>query len=68
MIAPCKDCPDRSPKCHDKCQVYREWSAQRKAANAAASHDARMKQIVGTIHAIGVERARKGAGRKWTST
>ena len=25
---PCKDCPDRTPGCHDSCERYREFRAQ----------------------------------------
>ena len=25
---PCKDCTDRDPGCHDKCQGYADWKAK----------------------------------------
>ena len=31
MTAPCRDCPDRSEACHDRCekyQTYREWRVE----------------------------------------
>lgn len=28
MNAPCKNCPDRYPACHDKCQKYQTWLAE----------------------------------------
>ena len=27
MKAPCKDCPDRYPGCHAKCEKYIAWAA-----------------------------------------
>lgn len=26
MLAPCKDCQDRSPTCHGKCERYAEYA------------------------------------------
>ena len=28
MIAPCKDCKDRSPTCHAECEKYKAYSAE----------------------------------------
>lgn len=31
MLPPCKDCPDRAPGCHGKCEKYKafaEWNAE----------------------------------------
>ena len=25
---PCKDCKDRYPVCHDKCEKYKEWKSR----------------------------------------
>ena len=30
MKAPCKDCPDRYLGCHDHCEKYKEFDAERK--------------------------------------
>lgn len=30
-IAPCKDCPYRSEKCHGKCNAYLTWLKERTA-------------------------------------
>ncbi len=27
MQAPCKDCPEREPGCHSKCQKYADYKA-----------------------------------------
>lgn len=29
-IAPCKDCAERSPGCHGKCEPYQAWAAERR--------------------------------------
>ena len=34
MQAPCKDCPEREPGCHSKCQKYADY----KAYNADVAH------------------------------
>lgn len=34
-IAPCKDCPDRIPGCHDSCDRYKEWKSQLEKLNEA---------------------------------
>lgn len=34
MKVPCKDCPDRSPECHGKCERYQEYCAEREAIKA----------------------------------
>ena len=33
--APCKDCPNRHPACHDQCEKYLAWKAELKASNDA---------------------------------
>lgn len=33
MIA-CKDCPDRYPGCHDKCEKYQAYAEEREKARA----------------------------------
>lgn len=32
MNSPCKDCPDRRPKCHGQCEKYQAFSAARAEA------------------------------------
>lgn len=34
MIAPCKDCLLRHPACHDSCEVFSAWKAEREAERA----------------------------------
>lgn len=29
IIAPCKDCPDRTAHCHAKCDKYNAWKSRR---------------------------------------
>ena len=29
IIAPCKDCPDRTAHCHAKCDKYSAWKSRR---------------------------------------
>ena len=31
MLAPCKDCEKRYPCCHDACEVYQKYHAEREA-------------------------------------
>ena len=43
-MAPCKDCEDRYPACHDLCSQYRRWVAERdeikqKRKENAKEHD-----------------------------
>lgn len=33
--APCKDCPNRHPACHDQCEKYLAWKVELKARNDA---------------------------------
>lgn len=35
ITAPCKGCTDRTLTCHDTCEKYRTWAAERKAAQRA---------------------------------
>ena len=28
-VSPCKGCADRNPGCHDHCEAYKEWKAER---------------------------------------
>ena len=32
-IPPCKDCKDRNPGCHDKCDRYKEWKMRLEKIN-----------------------------------
>ena len=32
---PCKDCQDRNPGCHDRCEKFREWRAKIDSRNEA---------------------------------
>ena len=34
MRAPCKGCEKREPGCHDRCEVYQEWIAAKRADHA----------------------------------
>lgn len=29
LVAPCKNCPDRTPSCHGSCDKYKEWVKSR---------------------------------------
>ena len=31
-MTPCKDCKDRTEKCHGKCERYREWKKEHEKA------------------------------------
>lgn len=33
--APCYQCPDRVPACHDRCRRYQEWKAERERVREA---------------------------------
>lgn len=41
MMPPCKDCPKRKLGCHDRCEEYRQFKAERQAAidRAKADHE-----------------------------
>ncbi len=41
MMAPCKDCPDRAPVCHDSCERYQAYRAERDRIS-----EARQREIV----------------------
>ena len=43
---PCKNCPERHPLCHDKCETYRNWKEE-KAKEAAYT---KRKKEDGVIH------------------
>lgn len=34
-IAPCKDCANRNPGCHDKCEKYLAWKVKLNELNKA---------------------------------
>lgn len=34
MKAPCKDCHDRDPECHGRCERYQAYCAEREAIKA----------------------------------
>ena len=33
IMPPCKECPDRHPACHDRCDRYKEFAAERAKSN-----------------------------------
>lgn len=33
IMPPCKDCPDRHQACHDRCEKYKAFSAERAKSN-----------------------------------
>lgn len=33
LVAPCKDCPDRTQACHGSCEKYKAWLESRKLTN-----------------------------------
>ena len=34
-IAPCKDCANRNPGCHDRCERYADWKERLNKLNKA---------------------------------
>lgn len=37
--APCKNCPDRCVACHDRCEKYQAWHAERVELNRQIAAD-----------------------------
>ena len=33
IMPPCKDCPDRHPACHDRCEKYKAFAVERAKSN-----------------------------------
>ena len=58
MSCPCKDCPERHPACHDRCERYIEW---RDKWRAAKEHLRQMKPAFSTsLKRIWWENIRRG--------
>ena len=57
--APCRGCDHRSPACHDKCGIYKDWCRLRDRAKRNAKSEANVRQ-----YEVDHRRERK---KKWNS-
>lgn len=57
---PCRDCPDRHPACHDHCERYTAWRAERAAE---ADYTKRMLDS-GKVYHYSSEDRHRNRGRK----
>ena len=55
----CKDCPDRYPGCHDKCEKYQAENEIHKARLAAKREADTIRRNLDQQYADGVRRAKK---------
>ena len=45
MNAPCRNCPDRNPGCHDQCERYQEYRAWAQEKNRTEKQCKRSKDF-----------------------
>lgn len=48
-IAPCKNCDERAPTCHDSCTRFLEWAEMARSEREALNRDNRMANVVNEI-------------------
>ena len=48
-IAPCKNCDERAPTCHDSCTRFLEWAELARSIRAAQRHDEHMRNVVNEL-------------------
>ena len=61
MSAPCRNCKDRHPACHDKCKTYIEWvTLEHKKKEDVMKHTL---SEVDTIHINNIYRERRRHNR-----
>ena len=67
MEIPCvKDCPDRTPTCHGKCEKYKAYAAWRAEERKKRAEEARMRNIMnaGKARMFRKKQIREKQGRK----
>jgi len=60
MNCPCHNCEERTGVCHDVCEKYRAWRANRNKLLDALKSERDMEAHIGKLHYDGVKRARRG--------
>lgn len=63
-IAPCKDCADRYPGCHDRCSGYQSWKAEN---DLALEEQAAQNEIIGALRQTTANRCKKAGERSLTN-
>lgn len=48
-IAPCKNCDERAPTCHDSCTRFLEWAEMARSEREALNRDNRMANVVNDV-------------------
>ena len=67
MEIPCvKDCPDRTPTCHGKCEKYKAYAAWRAEERKKRAEEARIRNIMnaGKARMFRKKQIREKQGRK----
>ena len=60
----CKDCPDRYPGCHPKCEKYLAFRAERDRIREKEFQETELRKTFSMLRANGVEKARRSKGIK----
>ena len=48
-IAPCKNCDERAPTCHDSCTRFLEWADEARSIRAAINRDEHLRSAVNEL-------------------
>lgn len=67
---PCKDCPDRAPGCHGKCERFLAWQKWNEERRDRERNERRSKDVMSDAKKRAIwkkMRRDRAGGRKWTT-
>lgn len=64
---PCRECRNRSPACHDRCESYKSWNAARLRVKKIAEKKHDMNQMFADYRKHAIENMSTKHCKSWTA-